>query len=228
MKIFTKHIVVMLLLIVVSFTLPAQSNNFEVVGRTKINLSDVEDVKKEGAEFTVITNSNIYTLDEKGEVKKGYSKGDIKGVSFNAKRTSIYTLKSENTSLNSGKQLKYFATNNGKSFSCKFVGSETTGSWSNEIVLIDQESGQEDFFAHLVGIPAGIYCDGEYLWYLSNKSKSNENGILRRYDINTSKLVSNEILPVEDPKGLDIDKEGNLYVYSSNTNEIIKLRRLKP
>lgn len=75
-----------------------------------------------------------------------------------------------------------------------------------------------------MGIPSGLYCDGKYLWYLYNKTKSSNNSMLRVYDINTKQLISETELPVINSVGLYV-KNNQIFTYSNFSEEFIQLKK---
>lgn len=205
----------------------AQDAKYDILEKTKVNLTDVEDIKLNKSEYTIVTTDKIHTANLQGVITQSHVKNNIKGISHNWNSKDIVSIESSNTIQQNGNELKYLAKQKNNSFSCKLFSSGEGESWSNQIVLLNNTSGEEKFFTYIPGKPSGLYCDQNYVWYIANKTKKDENGIVMIYDLTTGELISEEIIPVQDPKGIDFDNDGNLVTYSSSTNEIIKLRRSK-
>jgi len=79
-------------------------------------------------------------------------------------------------------------------------------------------------FCYIVGIPAGLYCDGDFLWYLYNKSAKNKNGMLRIYDLKSGNLISEDEIPVINPVGIYV-KDNQLFTYSNFSGEFVQLTK---
>jgi hypothetical protein len=97
-------------------------------------------------------------------------------------------------------------------------------SLSSRIVKIDPQTGEEDFFWHIKGIPSGTFYKDENLWYLSNRG-GGKMSILRRLDVETSKILSeiDDIL-VLDAKGLSIDADNIFTAYENESHSLIRFR----
>jgi hypothetical protein len=57
----------------------------------------------------------------------------------------------------------------------------------------------------------------------------NKNGILRQYELLTDSIVEKEVfeIPIKQPKGLTIHKEGSFFTYSEETKQIVNLKLKK-
>ena len=77
-------------------------------------------------------------------------------------------------------------------------------------------------FSYIVGNPAGLYSDGEFLWYLYNKTLTKSKGMLRKYELRTGKLIFETEIPVVNPSGIYV-KGKLLFTYSNYSGELIQL-----
>jgi hypothetical protein len=116
---------------------------------------------------------------------------------------------------------KYLATAGDSFYTC-ILYDPVKFSWSDHISLITYD-GKLRFFEHLVGVPSGLFCDGEFIWYLYNKSKPGQKGKIRKFKISSNDLISDDEIPVIHPVGLFINGE-NLYTYSNTTGDFVQLK----
>lgn len=217
----------------------AQESNFQILEKININIENIKDFTFYGSNFFILTQEKLYTLNTTGNITNSENiNNNITGICWNYDKllfintngsiinketdTVLVDLKIEG----SIKKTKFLTANESNYFTYILIGDTITSiSYSSKIISINSQ-GNESFFTYLVGLPAGLYCDNDYLWHLSNKSKKNEYGILRKYSISNGQLVSEEVLPVKDPIGLVIDNNGFIYTYSSITKEIYKIKKL--
>ncbi len=220
-----KKIFLFLIFLVLTFSFfNLNAQNFKIIDRLRVDLNEVEDIKKGDLEYTILTKDAIYTLDLEGKIINSIPRDKILAISFDQNRNKFYSIEDENNFDNDNQKLKYLTMNNSNSYSCNIIGSETKMSYSSSIVFLNGNKIEKSF-KYIVGIPSGLYCNDKYLWYLYDKSVKGKHGFLMKYDIETGDLVIDEEIPVEDPKGIDMDKDGNLYTFNTSTNEIIKFRR---
>ncbi len=213
-------------LVLTFYGLNLKAQNYTVIDRLKVDLFDVEDIKKEELQYTLLTKTTIYVLDLDGKIINSYPREKVLGISYDQKRDKLYSIVGDENSDSDEQQLKYLAKNTSNTYSCNIIGSETKMSYSSAIVYM-KEDRIDKSFTYIVGIPSGIYCNDNYLWYLSNKSVKGKPGFLMKYDVLTGNLIIEEEIPVEDAKGIDMDRDGNIYTFNNSTNEIIKFRRVE-
>ncbi len=100
-------------------------------------------------------------------------------------------------------------------------------SWSSRIVKIDPQTGNEDFFQYLVGIPSGTFYKEGTLWYLSNRGggSSGLTSVIRNYDGGTgNKLLEITEIPILDAKGLSIDANDIITTYENQSHSFVRFR----
>jgi hypothetical protein len=98
-------------------------------------------------------------------------------------------------------------------------------SLSSRIVKIDPETGDEDFFWYLKGIPSGTFYKNGRLWYLSNRSLPGAMSILRSLNGETSmKLLEMGDIPIVNAKGLSIDSEDVFTTYENESHSFVRFR----
>jgi hypothetical protein len=117
---------------------------------------------------------------------------------------------------------KYFCEGDNIYYACYF-----DWSMSSRIVKIDPQTGEEEFFWYIKGIPSGTFYKNGKLWYLSNRGggSSGLESILRSLDGETSKtlLAIYDIL-VLDAKGLSIDADNIFTTYENESHSLIRFR----
>ncbi len=203
----------------------AQEYNFLVEKKTSISIgAPVKDLDINGNNLTLLTSDGIYLIDQDGKIKDRQNIRGVRGISY-GESSSLQTLNEIDFSSyenNSGEktQLKFLAGQSPDLYTCRLLLKDGQQSYSSMIVKKDN---RESYFRYLIGIPAGLYSDGRTLWYLYNKSIENQNGMLRKYNIATGKLLSEETVPVIEPVGLTVDKDGFIYTYEEKSGSVIKL-----
>lgn len=115
--------------------------------------------------------------------------------------------------------MKFLAKSKDSFFSC--VIDTPRVSYSSKIVQFTDDNNFTSF-AYLVGIPSGLFSNGEFIWYLYNKSSEGENGMLRKYEINTGKLISEIEIQIKSPIGLHIE-DNQIYTYSNFSGEFYQI-----
>ncbi len=117
---------------------------------------------------------------------------------------------------------KYFCKGDNIYYACYF-----DWSYSSRIMKIDPQTGEEDFFWYIKGIPSGTFYKNEMLWYLSNRGggSSGMESILRSLNGETSEmlLAIYDIL-VTDAKGLSIDADNIFTTYENESHSLIRFK----
>lgn len=231
-----KKLIIVMIILISPFLIAAQEYNYKIVRKIKIDIKNVNEIKFDGNNFYILSEEKkLFTLNKNGEIVNLRNVTNIKGIS-RGKKNNIYFLNNEKSIINE-KDNSYLIKSmnkNKQKWDQKLLCSDGTNfytcilqGYSSRIVKINAKTGEEEFFTYLQGIPTGLHYKDGYLWYLYNKCKPNRNGVLLRYIVSGKKIPIKEVIPVKDPKGLDIDNENNIYTYSSKTREIIKLKRKK-
>jgi len=145
-----------------------------------------------------------YSISKDGKIIETSGKSELVNISDK--------LKKEN------KIAKYLAKSDKYFLSC-LVDSGSL-SYSNGIFKIS--NNEFSLLTYLVGIPAGLFVEGNNLWYLYHKSVPNSNGMLRKYDSTTGELLLELEIPIIEPVGLYVHSE-ICYVYSNYSNELVTL-----
>lgn len=207
-----------------------QALTFNTVSKSKIPIKDVRDMTLNGDIVYLQTNDSVIVINQSGVIKDRKKQQHQNGLTF--EKNLVYSIDpagvvykaSEVLTDLSGKfrkeniTAKFLSKSGDALFSC-FVN-KSGPSYSDCIVKIEP---QENYIlTNLVGIPAGLYTDSNFAWYLFNKSKKDSNGMLRKYDIRTGELLSESEVPVISPAGLYLESN-SLYTFSNYTNELVVL-----
>lgn len=214
--------------------LQAQNDIVEKQKRIKINIPLHTNIKS----LNIINNqvylhsvSTSFLINKNGKIKEKSPHNMKEGLYFD--NENIFSIASDgkifksskllsdlsNKLLKDKKKAKYLTKSGDTLFSC-FVDT-TNLSYSNGIFKI--KGNEYTLFLYIVGIPAGLCTENNYLWYLYNKSKRKSKGMLRKYDIKTGKLLLEIEVPVIEPIGLYVQSD-LCYVYSNYSHEFITLK----
>lgn len=145
-----------------------------------------------------------YSISIDGKISKNSEKGELINITDRLKKEHRIA--------------KYLATSEKYFFSCLIDSVDL--SYSNGIYKIS--NSEVSILTFVVGIPAGLFVDGNSLWYLYHKSVPESNGMLRKYDLATGELLLEFEIPVIEPVGLYIHSQ-LCYVYSNYSNELVTL-----
>ncbi len=219
-----------------TYAINSQESEFLIVDSIDVNIkidATVKDLAYDGTYFYLLTKENIYTINNVGNVIGSVSNNDtISGVLFH--NDNLFTInkkgrienintKSVEADLKIGEEIfnTYFLAANETSYFTYFIiGSLPERiSYSSRIISIDNQSNKT-IFSTFQGLPAGLYCDNNYLWHLSNT------GFFLKYNISDGKIISKTNIPVKDPVGITADNHGYIYTYSTFTKMIYKLQIL--
>jgi len=212
--------------------LHAQNKMAKKQNTIKIERSDVVNIGYKNNDFFVQNSNMAFLYNKDGKfVKKimldnnqsKFSDADMKysistdgriiEISGMAELANISDkLKDEN------KISKYLAKSDKYFLSC-LVDSENL-SYSNGIFKISDS--EFSLLTYIVGIPAGLFVEGNTLWYLYHKSVPESNGMLRKYDLATGELLLELEVPVIEPVGLYIHSD-ICYLYSNYSKELVTL-----
>lgn len=116
----------------------------------------------------------------------------------------------------------YFCRGDNIYYACYF-----DWSYSSRIVKINPQSGEEEFFWYLKGIPGGTFYKNGKLWYLSNRGggSSGMMSILRSLDGETGNtLLEITKIHVLDAKGLSIDADNIFTTYENESHSLIRFK----
>jgi len=114
----------------------------------------------------------------------------------------------------------YFCEGDNVYYACYF-----DWSYSSRIVKISPQTGQEDFFRYIIGIPSGTFYKNERLWYLSNRGSSGSMSILRSLDGETGTILFDLFdIPVLDAKGLSINADNIFTTYENESHSFVRFR----
>jgi len=223
-----------------TYAINSQESEFLIVDSIDVNIESdviVNDLAYDGTYFYLLTQENIYTINNVGNVIESVSNNDsISGILFH--NDNLFTInkkgrienmktKSVEADLKIGEEIinTYFLTANETSYFTYFIiGSLPERiSLSSRIISIDNQSNATALSA-FQGLPAGLYCDNIYLWFIGNKSIKNAHGFLFKYHISDGKIISKKNIPVEDPVGITVDNHGYIYTYSTFNKMIYKLK----
>ncbi len=145
-----------------------------------------------------------YSISKDGKIRNNSEKGELINITDRLKKEHRIA--------------KYLATSDKYFFSCLIDSVDL--SYSNGIYKIN--NSEISILTYVVGIPAGLFVDGNSLWYLYHKSVPETTGMLRKYDIATGELLLELEIPVIEPVGLYVHS-GLCYVYSNYSTELVTL-----
>lgn len=212
------------ILIFVSFAASLLAQEINIISKRNVSVQNkVTDlVVKGNSQFLLTKDNQTIELSKEGAVK----------LQSPSNQSDIYELKTgESLPLNIDiSRYTYLTKGDSIYYGCIFIYNMSSGAYSismsSRIVKIDPQTGEEEFFWHLKGIPSGMfYKDGE-LWYLSNRGGVNSDrqfkSIIRSLDGETGKkLLEITDVPVINAKGLSIDSEGIFTTYENESNSIV-------
>jgi len=210
--------------------LKAQNNEYVVKKMFNLPVINVVDISCSGDNIYLNTYDSLFVVSKKGKIKDKKQTGYKQSVFLDSKRytveNNVIRDESDNIVIDLTKKLekekkvmKYLAKSEGTFFTC--VLDTPKVSYSSKIVQFNDDNNYFSF-AYLVGIPSGLFSDGEFLWYLYNKSLEGENGMLRKYEINTGKLISEIEIPIKSPIGLHVEDK-QVFTYSNFSGEFYQI-----
>ena len=191
--------------------------------------------------FYVLSQDNIIRVSKEGKViTKEKTEGSIKGIATNKlnaelnilnengeiKKMNGYNLSRINpkkSNINHHNELKFIAiTNDG------YI-SFTKEGWSSRISFFNSLGNEiASILAPGLGDVSGIIYSNGNIWIVSDLGEK-KNGIFRQYELLTDSIVEKEVfeIPIKQPKGLTIDKEGSFFTYSEETKQIVNFKLKK-
>lgn len=210
----------------------AQDINYEKQTLFKLSTKNVETISSDNDYIYINTTDSLFIIAKNGKIKS--SKPSVKKYCV-YENSDSYTLENNTVKDKNSKTIidlsdklikenmtaKYLTKSNDVFYTCIIDSQHMT--YSNNISKIS-EGKESSMFCYLVGKPAGIYCNGEELWYLYNKSVENQNGMLRIYNIKSGDLISENEVPVINPAGLYLI-DNHLYTYSNFSGELVQLTK---
>jgi len=226
MKKFALYIYFLLLLCAINTH--AQIRTAEISKTIRVDVPNIECLSKVNSQYYLNSCDKTYRVSESGEIIEQINHDNIYGCYFDQENKHsisfkglIYELSNIisdfSGKLSSDNMIAKFLSKSGDKYYSCLVDPDML-SYANGIFQIN--GNDYSLFTYAVGIPAGLYTDNNYLWYLYHQSVPESNGILRKYDINTGELISEIEIPVKDPVGLAIDLD-LCYVYSNITKEFV-------
>lgn len=193
---------------------------------------NVEAINFNNDDIYIKTVDSLYIISKNGKIKKKKQESDKYYV---FEDSNSYTLKSNiitdesnkiivdlSEKLQKEKKVTKYIAKAGDSFYTCLLDTPNISYSSNIAKVI--YGNEISMFCYIVGIPTGLYCDGDFLWYLYNKSAENKNGMLRIYDIKTGDLISENEIPVINPVGIYV-KDNHLFTYSNFSSEFFQLTK---
>jgi hypothetical protein len=209
----------------------AQETNYEKQIIFSLPFNNVEDISYSDNSIYIKTIDSLYIISKNGKIKekkrannKYFIFQELKSFTLDK---NIITDETNKVVINLAdkydkekKITKYLAKAGDTFYTCLLDTPKI--SYSSSIIKIDIDS-KTAIFSYIVGIPSGLYSDGEFLWYLYNKSVENKNGMLRIFDIKTGILISENEVPVINPVGIYV-KDNQLFTYSNFSGEFIQLK----
>jgi hypothetical protein len=196
----------------------------------KVGLSNIQNISVVGNQYYLYTNDSVFLINENGNIIDKSTRNLNKGSYFDSENNYSITPEGKvfkssellfdlSDKLSSRKKTAKFLSKSEDTFlSC--IVDPTRLSYSDGIFIIGKD--KYSLFLFLVGIPAGLYADNHYLWYLCNRSSPGSYGILQKYDDKTGKLLLEIEIPVIDPVGIYV-KSDLCYVYSNYSHELVTL-----
>jgi hypothetical protein len=115
----------------------------------------------------------------------------------------------------------YFCRGDNVYYACYF-----DWGYSSRVVKIDPQTGGEDFFWYIKGIPSGMFYENGRLWYLSNRGLPESMSIIRCLDGETSQKLLEMDVPVVNAKGLSIDADRIFTTYENESHSFVRFRIL--
>jgi hypothetical protein len=220
----------LVLLYLLPLSLLAQDNKNVLQKMFSLPVLDVVDITCSGNEIFISTTDSLIVVSKRGKIMNKKQTGFNKSVYLDSKRyvveKNIVVDESNNVvfdltnELDKGKKvMKYLAKSENHFFTC--IIDTPKVSYSSRIARIDNDNNSTSF-AFLVGQPSGLFSDGEFLWYLYNKSSEEENGMLRKYDAISGQLISEIEIPIKSPVGLHI-KNNQILTYSNHSGIFYQL-----
>ena len=219
-----------IILCLFSLNTRAQDINYKKQTLFKLTSKNVETISSDNENIYISTVDSLFIIAKNGKIK---SRKLATKKYLVYENSNSFTLEKNTIKDKTGKSIidlsdkllkgnmtaKFLAKSKDTFYTCIF--DSLNMSYSNNIakLIVDKESSM---FCYLIGEPAGIYSDGEMLWYLYNKSVENQNGILRIYNIQTGDLISENEIPVVNPAGLFVI-DNQLYTYSNFSGELVQL-----
>ena len=193
---------------------------------------NVEAISYNNDDIYIRTVDSLYIISKNGEIKVKNSSTDkyliFEGKNSYSLENNIISDESHKTIIDlsekldkEGKITKYLAKTGDSFYTC--VLDSTNISYSSNIAKVIY-GNQISMFCYIVGIPAGLYCYGDSLYYLYNKSVKNKNGMLRIYNFKSGDLISENEIPVINPIGIYVIND-QLYTYSNLSGEFIQLTK---
>ena len=158
--------------------LKAQNTGNEVKKIFKLPITNVLDISCSGDNIYLNTYDSLSVVSKKGKIKDKKQIGNKQLVFLNSKQYAIInnTIKDKSDNIvidltkkleNEKKVMKFLAKSKDSFFSC--VLDTPRVSYSSKIAQFTDDNNYTSF-AYLVGIPSGLFSNGEFLWYLYNNS----------------------------------------------------------
>lgn len=238
-----KNSIKILLLCLILFNLSNStfSQEIEIINTITISVDAANDLEYFNENFYILSQGNIIRVSKEGKiVTKEKTKENIKGITTNKQKAELIILNEngeiknidgsilskinpKETNVNHHNELKFIAiTDDG------YI-SFTKEGWSSRISFFNNLGNEiTSILAPGLGDVSGIINSNGNIWIVSDLGE-NKNGILRQYELLTDSIVEKEVfeIPIKQPKGLTIHKEGSFFTYSEETKQIVNLKLKK-
>lgn len=233
-----KQFCIILLLSCCTIIAYSQETSSIIVNKQKIKIKELTEFTfTDSGQALLLSKGNVLEISKEGSSKLRFqsSKNKIKGISFDKNTNSVNKIDnkglitdeqnrkiiniSQNIRIKSKNMEPIYLTKDDNQYYYTCLMHPERRTHSESIAVIDKEGHLSDF-AFIVGNPRGLFCQGEYLYYLT------DNGMLRKYSLKTQKCEDTIELPIKNTYGLSY-RNNNFYTYSSETKELIELQITK-
>ncbi len=212
--------------------LAQQNVNYERRVMFNLPIKNVESISFKKEDIYIKTVDSLYIITQNGEIKEKNYMTDknlfFDGIKLYSIEKKIITDETHTIIVDLSEKIgqekiitKFLTKFNDIFFTCVLDTPNT--SYSNYIAKVTDRN-ELSMFCYIVGIPAGLHCHGDSLYYLYNKSVEGKNGILRIYDVKSGDLITENEIPVINPAGIYII-DNHLYTYSNFSREFVQLTK---
>ncbi len=238
-----KNSIKILLLCLILFNLSNNtfSQEIEIINTITVSVDAVNDLEYFNENFYILSQGNIIRVSKEGKiVTKEKTKENIKGITTNKQKaelniinengeiknmegSNLSKINSKETNINHHNELEFIAiTDNG------YISFAKEG-WSSRISFFNSIGNEmTSILSPGLGDVSGLLYSNGNIWIVSDLGEK-KNGIFRNYELFTDSIVEKEVfeIPIKQPKGLTIDKEGNFFTYSEETKQIVNFKLKK-
>jgi hypothetical protein len=213
----------------------------EIINTITVSVDTAYDLEYFNETFYILSQDNIIRVSREGKIiSKEKTEENIKGIATNKlnvelnilnKNGEIKNLDGSNLSRINSKELNVNHHNELKLIAITDNGyiSFIKEGWSSRISFFNS-SGNEitSILSPGLGDVSGIVCSSGNIWIVSDLGEK-KHGIFRKYELLTDSIIEKEVfeIPINQPKGLTIDKEGSFFTYSEETKQIVNFKLKK-